>query len=253
MTTPTTSAPLPGMAPAPWVTQAELARALGVNRSTINRAAAAGRLVPAGDPVAAQHGLLDKDASIARFQATRGHRTDLVERHAAARATSHQDATQAAPAPQGQAMAPVTPGAAVLGALEAPADATADATAITGVSASPAGGVSALDRAEVKRLILAAENSLTKLRIDLDRGIRLLKADIGHQAYSLGARHVDHLMRIVDQLAARLAAVPDPAERRRLLHPEIHRVRRIYDRSGLEALRALKRDAKDRRPRSDAP
>ena len=60
--------------PRPYGTQAELARRLGVNRSTINRALAAGRLVPAADATAAAHGLLDIEASAARFAATRGHR-----------------------------------------------------------------------------------------------------------------------------------------------------------------------------------
>jgi hypothetical protein len=57
-------------------TQAEFARRLGVNRSTINRALAAGRLVKS------DNGQILVEPSLKLWQQTQGHRTDMAEKHA---------------------------------------------------------------------------------------------------------------------------------------------------------------------------
>jgi transcriptional regulator with XRE-family HTH domain len=212
--------------PRPYGTQAELARRLGVNRSTVNRALAAGRLVPAADATAAAHGLLDIEASVARFAATRGHRVDLVDRHAATRATAPSTPAHGAAAPEAPAdTAPTVPGP------------PAPAHAPDALAAAP---VAAGDRAALKGQILASENAKTKIEIALKRGLRLLVDDIGRESHGLGARLHDHLQRVVDQLAARLAAVPSASERARLLHPEMHRVGRAFDAGLIDALRAIR-------------
>jgi len=96
------------------VRKIDLARALGVNRSTITKAAQAGRLVLTGDDPR----FFDLDASLARYQATKGGRLDVQERHAAARAASGAtdqnaltvaDAPRAASEPQDTAHAAATP------------------------------------------------------------------------------------------------------------------------------------------------
>lgn len=62
----------------PLETQADFARRLGVNRSTINRHIAAGRLVMVGKRI-------DVEPSLARLAQTTGTRPDVAARHAAAR------------------------------------------------------------------------------------------------------------------------------------------------------------------------
>jgi hypothetical protein len=112
--------------------------------------------------------------------------------------------------------------------------------------------IAAADRATVKGNILAAENAKTKIEIALKRGTRLLLAEVGRECHGLGASLHDHLQRVVDQLAARLAAVTDPAERARILHPELHRVSRAFDAGLIDALRAVKAGPAPRRGEGDA-
>lgn len=232
--------------------KAALARDLGVNRATITRAAQAGRLVPAAEADLAAAGWYQRDASLARYRATRGGRIDLVERHAATRPpaatpspggpdpiTAPQDrATPAAAAP-GQAIPPPRPAAATGLPRPHPDSAPGQPDPISGQ-----------DRAQVKGQILATENAITKLEIALTRGHRLPLADVGRESHAWGQRLADHLLRVIDQVAARLAAVPDPAERQRLLRPELRRVRRAFDQAGIASLRALK-SAGRRRPDRD--
>jgi hypothetical protein len=73
--------------------KAAFARRLGVNKSTITRAAQAGRLVLQGD-------LVDVEASLARWQATQAGRTDVAERHAAQRGHAVGGLPPYAPAPE---------------------------------------------------------------------------------------------------------------------------------------------------------
>ena len=231
------------------VRKIDLARALGVNRSTITKAAQAGRLVLAGDDPR----FFDLDASLARYQATKGGRLDVQERYAAARAASaatDNDSLTVAPAaatapqrPQDAATAPAPyptspqPPATPL----APASAPLDATGPRPVPAAPRDTTGhGLDRTALAAARLAAENAITKMDLGLLKGSRLLLADVGRESQGLGARLFDHLHRVVDQFAARLAAAPEPAEQARLLHRELHQVARAFDRGGIDSLRRLK-------------
>ena len=268
------------------VRKIDLAHALGVNKSTITKAAQAGRLVPAADPTLAAQGWYDRDASLARFRATRGGRPDLVELHAAKRRGAAGRAgpagqaglarpSGASPGSAGPADADAVSGPARLADADAatgpswPADATATARparpAVTsGAGAAAAGpalaaipshadSVSGQDRAQVKGQILATENAITKLEIALARGQRLPLTEVGRESHAWGQRLADHLLRVIDQIAARLAAVPDPAERQRLLRPELRRVRRAFDQAGIASLRALKASGRGRLRREERP
>lgn len=232
--------------------KADLAKALGVNRSAITRAAQAGRLVPASDASLAALGWYEADASLARFAATRGGRLDLVDRHAAARAPvapapgpepsapapgRPQDAPTAPDGYPTGPQAPPTPPRGSQGPHAAPATAADHLPDARNMASAPIAGP---DRAAVRGQILAAENAITKLEIAISRGQRLHLADVGRESQGWGQRLADHLLRVIDQVAARLAAVPDPAERQRLLRPELRRVHRAFDQAGINSLRALK-------------
>lgn len=285
-------------APNPLARKIDLAHALGVNKSTITKAAQAGRLVPAADPTLAAQGWYDRAASLARFRATRGDRLDLVELHAAKRraaaapagdhpfgesitrgpdpqdpatahatgpdpqatrdhrppggpdpATAPQDRATPAAGPQGQASIPPNAAGAATAHPRAPRAGPNPAPSSAGHQAPAADPVSGQDRAQVKGQILATENAITKLEIALARGHRLQLADVGRESHAWGQRLADHLLRVIDQIAARLAAVPDPAERQRLLRPELRRVRRAFDQAGIASLRALKAAGRRREAR----
>lgn len=234
--------------------KADLAKALGVNRSAITRAAQAGRLVPADDASLAARGWYDADASLARFAATRGGRLDLVDRHAAARAPAAPapGPEPSAPAPGRPQEAPTAPDGYPTGphatptpprgsqgpqAGDAPAEASDPLSPARHPASTPIAGD---DRAAVRTQILRTENDITRLEIDIRLGDRLILADVGRESQGWGQRLADHLLRVIDQVAARLAAVPDPAERQRLLRPELRRVHRAFDQAGINSLRALK-------------
>ena len=227
------------------VRKIDLARALGVNRSTITKAAQAGRLVLAGDDPR----FFDLDASLARYRATQGGRLDLQDRHAAGRATRPQDGPAA---PDRHLTAPPAPETPL-----APATATARPIPPAAPAPDPAARparVDGQDRTALQAARLAAENAITKMDLGLLKGSRLLLADVGRESQGLGARLFDHLHRVVDQFAARLAAAPDPAEQARLLRRELHQVGRAYDRGGVDSLRRLKAAGRTGRPaaRDDA-
>jgi hypothetical protein len=105
-----------------------------------------------------------------------------------------------------------------------------------------------LDRTALAAARLAAENAITKMDLGLLKGSRLLLADVGRESQGLGVRLFDHLHRVVDQYAARLAAAPEPAEQARLLQRELHQVARAFDRGGVDSLRRLKAAGRTRRP-----
>ena len=260
------------------VRKIDLARALGVNRSTITKAAQAGRLVLAGDDPR----FFDLDASLARFQATKGGRLDLQDQYAHRRAqpapdapagpTAYPSRPPAPAAPHGPATGPTAaldpaltapdgavghrhPPATAPGRArrhqDAPDDPDRDPTpppAPQAPYAAPSAPDAALrparvdgqDRTALQAARLAAENAITKMDLGLLKGSRLLLADVGRESQGLGARLFDHLHRVCDQFAARLAAAPDGAEQERLLRRELHQVARAFDRGGVDSLRRLK-------------
>lgn len=235
-----------------FVRKAALARHLGVARSTITRAAQAGRLVAVPD----RPGLYDLDASAQRFESTRGDRPDLVARHAQQRVSestsaAHTTAATASAANPNEHQAPPLSASATAPVVPPPASsASTTPTPPSGQAHNPPDEPEALtapviiaghDRVDVQTDKLAVQNAITKLEIALDRGRRLLLSDVEREAHGMGLRLQDHLTRVIDQSAARLAVTTDTAERRRILARELHRVRRAFDQGGIDALRTLRR------------
>lgn len=194
---------------------AAFARRLGVNRSTVTRAAQSGRLVLAAD------GRVVIAASLARWHATRGGRDDVAARHAAAR--GHELPGVAAVA------APATrPATAQIGPLagdQAPAEAQ---------------GADADSRARWEADKLAWQNRLLLVSLDLQSGARIPRPALQREAHGLGATLRATVERLIDQTAPRLAAAASDADRRRLLAAEIGAARRLLRREFGAAMRRLR-------------
>lgn len=191
--------------------KAAFARRLNWNRSTVTRAAQAGRLVLVGDRV-------DVEASMARLKATEAGRTDVAARHAAARGQGgHQDS----PAAEKAAAAPES---ALL-----PENAAADIHDVDGET-----------RARYKALTLHFENQQIKLGMAMSRGLRFDRQAVGREGAALGAIVRSALERVIDQTAPRLAAMNDAGRRRDLLATELHAVRRALRAEFPLALRRLR-------------
>ena len=189
-------------------TDAEFARFLGVNKSTVCRARKAGRLVIAAD------GLVDFDASAARWHETAGGRTDVAARHAANR------------------------GAVIPKAQPAPKNATArDSVSDAGLGSETASGET---RNGAKVALLHYENATIKLEMALRRGLRVERAAMKREAQGLGAMLRAGIERVIDQTAPRLAAAGDYTERRRILDAEIRRLTWVVKREMPRALRRMR-------------
>lgn len=195
----------------PIETQAAFARRLGVNRSTVNRHIAAGRVV-------VRDGKIDVDASLARLAATTGTRPDVAARHAQARA------------PQG---------GAGQRALASPAAARPPPPDIPAPSDHETGS-----KARYKAIALHFENADIKLGMALRRGIRHPLPELRREAAGLGATLRSALERLVDQTAPRLAVLHNPADRAALLAAEIAAVRRLIRHEFPRALRRIRRAAR---------
>lgn len=195
--------------------KAAFARRLGWNRSTVTRAAQAGRLVLVGNRV-------DVEASLARLKATEGGRTDVAARHAAERAAVAPQAIAApgnAPAP---AQAPRT------GENTAPAPPDAD------------GATDGGSRARYKAMVLHFENQQIKLGMAMARGLRFTRQDVAREAAALGAIVRSAVERVIDQTAPRLAVMTEPERRRVLLATELRAVRHALRAEFPRALRRLR-------------
>lgn len=193
---------------------AAFARRLGVNRSTVTRAAQAGRLVldAAGRVCIA--------ASLARYHGTRGGRDDVAQRHADAR---------------GHAVAGVASSATW------PADARNGAQQgdqAEGEGDAPAAG----SRAAWEALKVRWQNAELLLALDLESGARIPRQTVLHEAQGLGAMLRATVERLIDQTAPRLAAAGTSADRRRLLATELATARRALRREFRAAARRLAPD-----------
>lgn len=194
-------------------TLAAFSRRLGVNRSTVTRAAQAGRLVLTAD------GRVVIAASLARWHATRAGREDVAHRHAEAR-----DATIPLPAPQNALLGPV---AGLGGAATAPA--TPDAAAES--------------RASAAALTVHWQNQLLMLELGAATGAQLPREALLAELNGLGAALRGGLERLVDQLSPRLAAATGAEARLRLIQAELRHLRRQLTREFPRALRRLTPDA----------
>lgn len=185
-------------------TQAEFARFLGVNRSTVNRALDAGRLVLAGD------GKIDFEQSVRRYAETKGGRTDVEARHAAKRGSAIQtngdDEKNALWAEEGHSEQDDS-------------------------------------RQKARALILQYENNAIKIEMALRRGKRLNRSSVAREAHGIGSLLRSGVERLIDLCAPRLAATTDQKERRRILVAEVSHLRAISGREFPQALRRLRDDA----------
>ena len=179
--------------------QSAFAARLGVNRATISRAMAAGRLVKA------DNGQVLIDASLKRWEETKGHRTDMAEKHAKKRGQTVTVAPQRENAPE----------------------------------SIPEGGES--NRTRYKALLLHFENQSIKLEIALRRHARYPLDQIRHEATSLGAMLRASIERVIDQTAPRLAVASTRAERQRLLTAELATLRRHLKAEFPAALRRMRK------------
>lgn len=218
---------------------AAFARRLGVNRSTVTRAAQAGRLVMTAD------NRVLVAASLARWHATTGTRADVAARHAAARGAAVEPgaralhvasagnpatsaATLASPAPQTDQQG-AFPGSGGPNDAEAPPEPTAD--------------VSGAQRAAAEAERLTWQNALLGLSLELTRGGRIPRAAMSREAQGLGNALRAAVERLIDQTAPRLAAAAaSPAEQRSLLRGELAAVRRQLLGEFSRAMRRLRPD-----------
>lgn len=182
--------------------QAAFARWLGVNKSTVTRARRAGRLVMTPE------GLVDFEASAARWHETKGARADVAARHAANRGA---EVPKGQPAQKNAPAAPETP---------APIDGTG--------------------RAGPQALRMRYENDLMKVEMALRRALRYDLAAVKREALGLGAMLRAGIERVIDQTAPRLAAAANDLERRRILEKETRRLRWVMKRELPRALRRMR-------------
>ncbi len=217
-------------------TPAAFARRLGVHKSTISRAIAAGRLHLDG-------GFLDVDASLRLWQATKpGLRPDVLARHAAKRGQAIPEAQPAAATPRS---APARLGdnadaAEYSGADVGDADDLSDLPADAATGTTPAVADGAPRLADYTQSLLASQNALARLSIQL-RTHKRYPADAMHdEAQALGATLRGALERLVDQTAPRLAVQSDPGARRALLEEQVKALGRTLRREMPRALRRLR-------------
>lgn len=199
-------------------TLAAFARRLGVARSTVTRAAQAGRL-----SLNAQ-GLVLVQASLASWHASRGSRDDVAQRHAEARGQAiPTQRTQAHPLPQ--------PQKPTSGPVSAPAEAP-EGSGASDDADEPT-------RATYRVQALAAQNDALQIELDRLRGRRLDREQAVREAQGLGNSLRGAVDRLIDQLAPRLAAGTSAADRARLLQRELAEARRALHTEYPRALRRL--------------
>lgn len=176
-------------------TQAAFARRIGVNRSTVNRHIAAGRVVTVGKRI-------DVEASLARLHDTTGTRPDVSARHAVARG------------------APIaTP---YLHAETPPAPATTPAADMEQDDDGHSGA-----KTRYKAIALHYETAGIKLELALRRGSRHPLPIVRREATAIGGTLRSALERLVDQTAPRLAVMTTPIDRAVLVGDQIRALRRL--------------------------
>ena len=195
-------------------TPAAFARRLGVNKSTVCRAIQSGRLILVD-------GLLDVASSLHRWKNTKtGQRPDVAARHAADRRSANPAATP-------EEIAPPAP------AEESPLTMPDD-----GADSGPP------SLATHTQELLAAQNAMARLSIQLRTHKRYPLESISREAQALGATLRSALERLVDQTAPRLAVQQDPDTRRATLAGEVARLRRLLRQEMPRALRRLRSEGK---------
>ena len=191
-------------------TRAQFARRLGVNRSTVTRAVQDGRLV------LTDTGRILVEPSLCRWHETKGGRTDVEARHAQYRGEG----------------APV----AAMDGENATESREITDKAQSAVSETEGKG----GRAKFKALALDFENQAIRLEIALRQFQRYPLAAIEKEGAAIGGVVRSVLERLIDQTAPRLASLPSPDDRRRLLEAEVRAARRAVNGEFPRALRRLR-------------
>ena len=185
-------------------TKADLARFLGVNRSSITRAVQAGRIQPEAD------GRFDFQKCAAAWHDSMGGRADVAARHAAHRG---------ADIPQGQSTPENTPKPAQAAGMDEMLN---------------DGG-----RGKAKAALIHYENSLLKLEMALRRSMRYELAIVHRESHGMGAILRASVERLIDICAPRLAA-SGPQDRRRILLAEVNKMRQTLKREMPASLRRMR-------------
>jgi predicted DNA-binding protein (UPF0251 family) len=194
---------------------AAFARRLGVHKSTVSRAIAAGRLVLVS-------GQLEIADSLRRWDDTKpGTRPDVLARHAAKRKLVDVVACPAAE------IAPRAPESAAM--EDSGEEFESDDAALT--------------IAVYRKQTMQAENNLAKLATHLRTGRAIPLQKLISEAQSLGSNLRQALERLVDQTAPRLAATQDNANRNFLLSAEIRFLRRTMQKQFIRSLKNLRPEA----------
>lgn len=199
------------------MTPAAFARLLGVNRSTISRAIAAGRLTLTDD------GLLDPVQARADWQRSKhGGRPDVAARIDANRR-------------------PGVPTACAPAAISQVVEADAIADAKIAADAEPDAAEAAPGTMQAWRIArLVAENASLTLAMELATHARYPRDRLLDEAQAIGSALRAQLERLVDQLAAPIAAHREAEDRRRLIETECARLRRAARATFPAALRRLR-------------
>ena len=199
------SSPVPGT-----LSQAEFARRIGWNKSTVTRAKQAGRLVLTAD------GQVDTDASIQRLRETTKGRVDLSDYWAAQRAASAASTAAPADAP------PSTAGAS--GSLPPPPPAPS--------AAPPSPPGAPLDTDEIGRrtryaqMLKAEAEARTKAREDLlAQGQVIPRATVAKDLTDAVALILTALDGLPERYAPVLTGVADQAQMRAMLNDATDQIR----------------------------
>ena len=178
------------MASSPLESKAAFARRLGVSRSTVTRAAQSDRLVINVD------GLVLINESLAKWESTKGARSDVEQRHAQNR--GHAIQTQ-----QGKTQA------------QQDDDIDLDATE------QQVGA----DRAYLKALVIDCGNQRLEDEESITKGEIRLKSDRDRKCIQVSKQTVIGTENAVDNLSPQITGIFDVQSRMQFLHAEFNRLR----------------------------
>lgn len=194
------------------------ARRLGIHKSSVTRAIAAGRLILGDD------GLLDIADNLQRWHSTRsGARPDVAERH-----QKQREAT-------GKVTPAQTPEIFHSAPAVSPAEDSQTRHEENGSDATEPGSQNYYTARR-----LTAQNNLVKLGMALRAYRRYPLEDLRREALTIGATLRASLERLVDQTAPRLALMTAPQDRLALLQEETTKLRALLNAEFPRALRRLR-------------
>ena len=198
--------------------------------STITRMGQDGKLVMQG-------GKINVEASLERMDALGlgKMRGDVADRHA----REAQIRTQSGQGIPTQGQAEETP-------QKAPQRATQTATPEASAAEDP-GIDTSQSKTRYKAIGLHYENQTIKLGMGLSRGLRYYRQDVRDEAHSLANAVRAAVERLIDQTAPRLAVIAGHNDRGILLRREIRKVARLINREYPNALRRLRKSARQGR------